>query len=78
MNFESVIFLLSVLTIAVLVVLNFLIWLRPELLIRKPQDGVMLFSGVATVLAISLFLSCFMVGLWISILKLQGRLGIYL
>ncbi len=79
MNMEVLFFLGMVCLIAILIVLNLLIWIRPELIIKSMRVDLVLFhSSVATMLAIALFLSCFMVGVWLSILKLQGRLGVYL
>ncbi len=79
MNRDVIFLLVGAFFISVLVVLNLLIWLRPELVIKKSVNTPALFhSSLATLIAIALFLSCFLVGVWISVLKLQGKLGVYL
>lgn len=77
MNTDVILLLIIVLVVATLVVLNILVWLRPEALVKSKGPS-LVHSGVATFIAVALFLSCFLMGVWISVLKLQGKLGVYL
>lgn len=58
-----------------LLALNVLVWIRPSWLLPKNTSAIS-HSGVATVLALSLFLVTFFLGMWISILKLRGDIGV--
>lgn len=61
-------------------VFTFLFWLRPssffspylEQISRK--TAIDFYSLIAALLAILLFLSCFLMGLWLSIARMRGEL----
>lgn len=79
MNAEVALFIVVVAAAVGLIVLNLLIWLRPEVIFRRKISGLSLMhTGLATLLAMALFFTCFLVGVWISVMKLQGKLGVYL
>lgn len=68
----GILFIAVGLWITFLISANLWIWIRPKFSSALSQ------TIVATALALTLFLSCFVFGVWIGILKLKGELGVFL